>query len=79
VKYADELVLLAKEETVLQDVIDRLTEIVRCYGMEMQMMYAWYLINMSICKRNWKTSGRNLRRLALKLIPERQKKYVLIQ
>ena len=31
------------------------------------------------CIRNWMTSGRNLRRLALKLIPQRQKKYVLIQ
>jgi len=38
-----------------------------------------YLINMSICKGNWMTSGRNLRRLALKLIPQRHKKYVLIQ
>jgi hypothetical protein len=35
VKYADDLALLAKEETVLQGMIDRLTEIGRCYGMEM--------------------------------------------
>ena len=35
VKYADDLVLLAKEEKVLQDLIDKLTEIGRCYGMEM--------------------------------------------
>jgi ABC-type iron transport system FetAB ATPase subunit len=35
VKYADDLVLLAKEETVLQSVNDRLTEIARCYGIEM--------------------------------------------
>jgi hypothetical protein len=34
VKYADDVVLLAKEETVLQDTIDKLTEIGRCYGME---------------------------------------------
>jgi hypothetical protein len=34
VKYADDLVLLAKEETVLQGMIDRLIEIGRCYGME---------------------------------------------
>ena len=34
VKYADDLVLLAKEEKVLQDMIDKLTEIGRCYGME---------------------------------------------
>jgi len=35
VKYADDLVLLAKEEKVLQDMIDKLIEIGRCYGMEM--------------------------------------------
>jgi hypothetical protein len=34
VKYADDLVLLAKEETVLQGVIDSLTEISKRYGME---------------------------------------------
>jgi hypothetical protein len=33
VKYADDLVLLAKEETVLVGVIDRLIEFGRCYGM----------------------------------------------
>jgi hypothetical protein len=33
VKYANDLVLLAKEETVLQDVIDWLIEAGRCYGM----------------------------------------------
>jgi hypothetical protein len=37
VKYADDLVLLAKEETVLQGMIDRLTEIGRRYGMEMNV------------------------------------------
>jgi hypothetical protein len=37
VKYADNLVLLAKEETVLQDMIDKLIEIGRCYGMEMNV------------------------------------------
>jgi len=37
VKYADELVLLAKEEKVLQDMIDKLIEIERCYGMEMNV------------------------------------------
>jgi len=37
VKYADELVLLAKEEKMLQDMIDKLTEIERCYGMEMNV------------------------------------------
>jgi len=37
VKYADDLVLLAKEEKVLQDTIDKLTEIGGCYGMEMNV------------------------------------------
>jgi hypothetical protein len=32
-KYAVDLVLLAKEEVVLQGTIDRRTEIGRCYGM----------------------------------------------
>ena len=36
-KYADDLVLLAKEEKVLQDMIDKLIEIGRCYGMEMNV------------------------------------------
>ena len=34
-KYADDFVLLAKEEKMLQDMIDKLIEIGRCYGMEM--------------------------------------------
>ena len=33
VKYADVLVLMAKEETVLQGMIDKLIETGRCYGM----------------------------------------------
>ena len=37
VKYADDLVITAKEETVLQGMIDKLTEIGRCYGMEMNV------------------------------------------
>jgi len=37
VKSADDLVLLAKEEKVLQDMIDKLTESGRCYGMEMNV------------------------------------------
>jgi hypothetical protein len=37
VKYADDLVLLAKKETVLQGGIGRLTEIGRCCGMEMNV------------------------------------------
>ena len=36
-KYADDLVLLAKEETVLQGMIDKLIEIGRCSGMEMNV------------------------------------------
>ena len=34
VKYTNELLILAVEETVLQGTIDRLTEIGRCYGTE---------------------------------------------
>ena len=37
VKYADDLVLLAKEEKVLQDMMDKLIEIGRCYGMELNV------------------------------------------
>jgi hypothetical protein len=37
VKYADDLVLLAKEEKVLQDMIDKLIEIGKCHGMEMNV------------------------------------------
>jgi len=37
VKYADDLVLLAKKETVLQGGIGRLTEIGRCFGMAMNV------------------------------------------
>jgi len=35
VKYADDLVLLAKDKKVLQDMINKQTEIGGCYGMEM--------------------------------------------
>ena len=37
VKYADVLVLLAKEEKVLQGMVDKLMETGRCYGMEMNV------------------------------------------
>ena len=37
VKYADDLVLLAKEEKVLHDMIDKLIETGGCYGMEMNV------------------------------------------
>jgi hypothetical protein len=37
VKYADDLVLLAKEEKVLHDMIDKLIEIGGCNGMEVNV------------------------------------------
>jgi hypothetical protein len=37
VKYVDDLVLLAREEKVLQGMVDRLSEIGRCYGMEINV------------------------------------------
>jgi len=37
VKYADDLVLLAKEEKMLQDMIDKLNENEGCYGMEINV------------------------------------------
>jgi len=37
VKYVDELVLLAEEGTVVQGMIDRLTEIGKCFGMGMNV------------------------------------------
>jgi hypothetical protein len=37
VKYADDLVLMAKEEMVLQGMIDKLIVIGRCFGMEMNV------------------------------------------
>jgi hypothetical protein len=36
-EYADDLVLMAKEETVLQGMTDKLVETGRCYGMEMNV------------------------------------------
>jgi ABC-type cobalamin/Fe3+-siderophores transport system ATPase subunit len=36
-KYADDLVLLAKEEMVLQGTIERLIDVRRCYGMEINV------------------------------------------
>ena len=36
-KYADDLVLMAKEETVLRGMIDKLIETSRYYGMEMNV------------------------------------------
>ena len=37
VRYADDLVLMANIETALHSVIERLTEIGRCYGREMSV------------------------------------------
>jgi len=37
VKYADDLVLLAKDEKVLQDMTDKLVDIGGCYGMEVNV------------------------------------------
>jgi len=37
VKYADELVLLTREEMLLQGMIDKLIELTRCYRMEMNV------------------------------------------
>jgi hypothetical protein len=37
VRYVDGIVLLAKGEAVLQFMIERLIEIGRCYGMEMNV------------------------------------------
>ena len=37
VKYADEVVLMAKEETLLQSMVDKLIEAGRYYGMEMNV------------------------------------------
>jgi hypothetical protein len=37
VKYADDLVIMAKKETVLQGMIDKLIEIGRGYGMEINL------------------------------------------
>jgi len=37
VKYADDLVLLAKDETALQDMMNRLIGTGRCYGVEINV------------------------------------------
>jgi hypothetical protein len=37
VRYADELVLLAKEETILQSMIDKLIVVERGYGMKINI------------------------------------------
>ena len=37
VKFAEDLVLMAKEETVLQGMVDKRIEIGSCYGMEMNV------------------------------------------
>jgi ribosome-interacting GTPase 1 len=45
VKYADDLTLMPKEETALQGMIGKLIEIVRCYGIEMNVDKTKVLIN----------------------------------
>ena len=37
VKYADDLALMSKEEMVLQSMIDKLIEVGRCYGIEINV------------------------------------------
>jgi hypothetical protein len=37
VRYADEILLLTKEETILQSMIDKLIEVGRGYGMEIDV------------------------------------------
>ena len=62
VKYADELVLLAKEEKVLQDMIDKLIEMGRCYGMEMNVEKTKVMrisrqpvpVKIIIAQKNWR-------------------------
>jgi hypothetical protein len=62
VKYADDLVLLARELKVLQGMFDRLTEIGRCYGMEMNVEKTKVMrisrqgspIKIMIDKSNWR-------------------------
>jgi len=41
VKYADGLVILAKEETVLQGMIAKLSEIGSCFGVEVKVEKLW--------------------------------------
>jgi hypothetical protein len=62
VKYADELVLLAEEETVLQGMVDRLIQIGRRYGMKMNVEKSKvmrisrqpYQIKIMIDQNNWR-------------------------
>jgi hypothetical protein len=41
-KYADDLVLLAKEETILQSMTDILNDTGRCYGVQKQLQNVEY-------------------------------------
>jgi len=62
VKYADDLALLANEEKVLQDMIDKIIEIGRCYGMEMNVEKAKVMrisrqpfsVKIIIDQKNWR-------------------------
>jgi hypothetical protein len=62
VKYADDLVLLAKEETVRQGMIDNLIEIGRSYEMEMNVQKTEVMrisrqpspVTIMIDQKNWR-------------------------
>ena len=62
VKYADDLALMSKEETVLQSMIDKLTEVGKCYGMEMNVEKTKVMrisrqsfpVTIMIGQKNWK-------------------------
>ena len=61
-KYADDLVLMAKEETVLQGMIDKLIETARYYGMEMNVEKTQVmrisrqssLVTITVDQNNWR-------------------------
>ena len=61
-KYVDELVLMAKEETVLQGMIDKLIETGRYYGMEMNVERTKVMrisrqpspVTITIDQKNWR-------------------------
>jgi len=52
VKCADHLVLLVKEEAVLQSMIDTLTGIRRCFGTEMNMEKTQVIRTLNIILQN---------------------------
>ena len=48
VKYTDDLMLLARKKVVLRGMIDRLTEVVRCYRMEINVEEANIMSSMDL-------------------------------